>query len=491
MGKPFQTVNSARPKRSAFDLSYSKIFTCDMGQMIPIMCDEMVPGDKFKVGNEIVIRMQPLVAPILHEINAYVHYFFVPTRLMWDGWEDFITGGVTGNDASTIPRWEEPANTLGSLWDFFGFPILVAPQGAYPLDFPRRAYNMVYNEYYRDQTLQAPIGLNNELILNRAWTKDYFTSALPWQQRGTAPSLPLTGSIPVYASHIGSVSGTDSAHISGALYITSLEDFEGQFQASLNNATTFNVADLRLAFQVQKWMERNARSGVRYTEFLKTHFGENPRDDRLQRPEYVGGSKSPVIISETLSTAETTVAPQGNMAGHGITASSQFCGSYHAKEFGYMIGILSVMPKPMYEQGINRQWLRRSKFDFFFPEFAQLSEQAIETAEIFACDTAFENQVIFGYQGAYDEMRYKPNMVCSQMRIGPSVAPVSNSFAYWHLARNFATAPELNESFIKCVPDKRIFAVPSEPGLIVSFGNLIKAIRPLPVSSEPGMIDHH
>ena len=249
----------------------------------------------------------------------------------------------------------------------------------------------------------------------------------------------------------------------------------GNNTVNLSSATTFNVSDLRLAFQVQKWLERNARGGARYVEFLRSHFGVSPRDDRLQRPEYIGGSKSPVIISEVLQTAGTGVTgqttPQGNMAGHGISVNQSHCASYYAQEFGVVIGLMSVMPRTAYQQGINRQWLRQTKYDFYFPEFANLSEQAIEGAEIYASATPADNISVFGYQGRYDEMRYKPNLVCGQLR---------DTYDYWYLGRQFTSKPLLNDSFIQCVPRKDVFAAQTEPALIVQFGNLIKAVRPLP-----------
>lgn len=496
MGKPFQSVDSNRPGRSVFDLSYSKLFTCDMGQLIPVLHDEMVPGDKFKIANEIVVRMQPLVAPILHEINVFVHYFFVPYRLLWDGWETFITGGVAGTDASVLPRSDlvsNPAMAKGTIWDYLGYPVGIFPGTANaPLEFPRLAYNKIFNDYYRDETLQPeiPIASDNTnqtthyTILQRNWEKDYFTSSLPWQQRGTAPSMPISGMTPLIDMLGGaadSVAGFDTSLPTNMIVNAGVLAANPVLGVDLSTATTFDVADLRLAFQIQRWLERNARAGIRYTEFLKAHFGVSPRDDRLQRPEYIGGSKSPLIVSEVLQTSESNTSPQGTMAGHGISASQSFCGEYHAQEFGIVMGIMSIMPKPMYSQGFNRQWLRRSKYDFYFPEFANLSEQAIERMEIYADATPSNNITTFGYQGRYDEMRYKPNLVCSDMR---------DIFDYWHLGREFGSAPSLNASFISCVPDKRIFAVPTDPGFIVSHGNIVKAIRPIPVSSEPGLIDH-
>lgn len=263
-------------------------------------------------------------------------------------------------------------------------------------------------------------------------------------------------------------------------YLTNAKAFFNDNTVDLSVASTFDIADLRLAFQIQKWMERNARAGVRYTEFLKSHFGISPRDERLDRPEYIGGSKVPIIISEVLQTSSTdATTPQGNLAGHGITVSDAYCGKYLAQEYGLIIGIMSVMPRSAYSQGINRQWLRRTKYDFYFPEFANLSEQAILKAEILAKDAdSTHNQDIFGYQGRYDEMRTKQSLVCGDMR---------STFDYWHLGRQFnaGSPPALNADFIKCVPRKDVFAVPSEPGLIVSFGNIIKAFRPLPYISNP------
>ena len=500
----FQNVGGLQPRRSVFDLSYVKTLTCDMGQLIPIMCDEVVPGDIFKIGNEAVVRFQPLVAPVLHEVNMYVHYFFVPYRLLWDDWETFITGGVDGDDATALPTWNPTNKAIGSLWDYIGFPTTITPTGRLPLDFPRRAYNFIYSEYYRDQTLQDTFDwtAGNESILNRCWEKDYFTSALPWQQRGTSPALPITGithavwssdfniSYPaVSGATLGNIQAFDSTHYPGTTN-SKLALEQGKITKTnldnntidLSTASTVDIADLRLAVQLQKWMERNARAGVRYTEFLRAHFGVAPRDERLDRPEYIGGTKSPIIFSEVLQTSSTdATTPQGNLAGHGITVSASQCGQYRATEYGLIMGLMSIMPRTMYQQGVNRQWLRQTRFDFFFPEFSQLSEQAVERVEVYASAVEAENKTIFGYQGRYNEMRYKPSMVCGQMR---------DTFDYWHLGRIFTSAPALNETFVVCNPSKRIFAVDTEPGLIVSFGNKITAIRPMPITPEPGLMDH-
>ncbi len=522
--KLFQNTGALSPGKSVFDLSYTKTLTGDMGKLYPIMADEVVPGDFWKFGNQSLIRFQPLVAPVMHEMNVYVHYFFVPYRLLWNNdintilsadedtkediealgsWESFITGGENGDSTDVQPTWEPSSgkNAKGTLWDYLGLPTGVDPDGAYPVDYPRRAYNLIFNEYYRDENLQqTETLLTNEDILIRNWEKDYLTSSLPFQQRGTSPALPIQGFANAEFSNVTG-NATVGGYSNSFRFLTASpnDDFNiyngtaqelANAEASLSNnvvdlsdGTAFDVNDIRVAFQIQRWMERNARAGARYTEFLKAHFGTAPRDDRMQRPEYLGGSKNPVIISEVLQTSETDTSPQGNLAGHGIALSDAYAGSYKAQEFGLIMGIMSVMPIPMYQQGINRQWLRQTRYDYYFPEFANLSEQAVLNAEVVATDVEAENEGIFGYQGRYDEMRVKQNMVCAEMR---------DTFDYWHLGRQFTpdTVQNLNESFIQCVPRKDIFAVPSEDGLIIQFQNIIKAFRPLPITAEPGLIDH-
>lgn len=499
MSSLFQSVGAARPPRSVFNLSYNKKLSCDMGQLIPVMCDEMVPGDVFEIGYEAIIRLQPLVAPILHQVDVFVHYFFGPTRLLWDGFEDFISGGVSGTDSSSLPRWEPTTYDAKSLWDYLGFPVDVDPDGAYPLDFPRIMYNRVYNEYYRDENLITEVSEDNEDILFRCWQKDYFTSALPWQQRGTAPTVGIGGVLDVagkdqdiqfYTEDSGTarkmrLQVTDSAIIhSPAVSVTSdARWYDPALEVDLSSSTPLDMTDFRLALAIQTWMERNARGGVRYVEFLRTHYGTAPRDDTLQRCAFIGGSRMPVIVSEVLQTSETGTTAQGNMSGHGLSIDRQRVCRYRANEFGYVMGIMSIMPKPTYSsQGINRQWLRETRYDFYSPEFANLSEQAILQAELYASGVDTENQAVFGYQGVFDEMRVKHDMAVADMR---------DTFDYWHLARQFATAPSLNAAFVTCdgtsATMKRIFAAADEDGFLVNFGNIIRAVRPLPFQAEPRM----
>lgn len=554
----FSSVLGNKVGRSVFDLSHVKRFTCDMGQLIPVYFDECVPGDTRKIGMQCVTRFQPLVAPILDSVDLTVHYFFVPTRLLMDreeDWNTFLTGGKDGKDESvTLPlysyRWADgsdgdsvPACPFSngvrlekySLWDYFGLPVVGFPteirDANNVLGFCQRAYNLVWNEYYRDENVVDKVHIENSTVLYRSWKKDYFTSALPWQQRGTAPALPLIGTVPVdnllgstfsfgnsssplqfvlangQTSHVNVnnipndvdndflLFGTGRSQ-SGSVRLDNVSGVLGSSASpsvNLGNAGAFDVATIRQAFQIQRWLELNARGGVRYTEFLRSHFGIAPKDEVLGRPEYIGGTKSSIVISEVLQTSRTVDAsqtdkgsPLGRLAGHGLGASSDYICTYTSKEFGYIIGLASWMPKPSYQQGVNRIFSRKTKFDFYFPEFAHLSEQAVRNGEVFATGTANDDE-IFGYQGAYNEMRYTPSINCADMR---------DTFSYWHLGRIFKNAPKLNAGFLTTNPAydggirKDIFASPKEPGLLVQFANIVKAIRPLPVYGTPGFVDH-
>nr|WNN13277.1 MAG: major capsid protein [Microvirus sp.] len=529
-----------------------------MGQLIPVYFDECVPGDTRKIGMQCVTRFQPLVAPILDSVDLTVHYFFVPTRLLMDkeeDWNTFLTGGKDGKDNSvTLPPYRlmfsdgrnvDPHNPFSngkpdgkySLADYFGIPVSsdTGPivNSMHINAFSQRCYNLVWNEFYRDENLVDEVSMDNNTILYRAWKKDYFTSALPWQQRGTAPALPLIGTVPVdnlvghtfflgnstypvqfqlangQSSHVNVNNSPADADNDFLLYgenrtqsgAVTLKSISGSFinaetytpSVNLANAGSFDVATIRQAFQVQRWLELNARGGVRYTEFLRSHFGISPKDEVLGRPQYIGGTKSSIVISEVLQTSRTEDdtqtqkgSPLGRLAGHGLGASSDYICTYTSKEFGYIIGIASWMPKPSYQQGVNRIFTRKTKFDFYFPEFAHLSEQAVTNGEVFATGTDKDSE-IFGYQGAYNEMRYTPSFNCADMR---------DTFSYWHLGRIFQNAPKLNAGFLTTNPAydggirKDIFASQNEPGLLVQFANIVKAIRPLPVYGTPGFVDH-
>lgn len=519
MTRAFSHTGRLKPGKTVFDLSYEVKTTCDMGYLIPMFREMCNPGSHYKFGNQIIVRFTPLVAPVLHEVNVAVHYFFVPYRILDQNWEDFISGGADGQNDYALPRWNPTNYAPGSLWDYFGFPtnLSVSPTNgvanSLPLAYLKRAYNLIWNEFYRDENLQAKVDINQDILLKRNWEKDYFTSSLPFQQRGIAPALPVSGT--TFAQFLGGIQKglkggtadfTDANYIrfnnsnpaATAITIPQYTDYQTtvpEIQRWFNNnvvdfshAATFDVSDLRLAFQLQKWQERNARGGVRYTELLRSHFGVSPRDDRLQRPEYCGGSKSPIIFSEVLQTSESGSTPQANMAGHGISVQDSYCGNYFAQEFGILIGLMSVMPRTNYQQGINRKFSQVTRFDFYWPEFSNLSEMAIKNREIFFSPNDEPwNDDIFGFQAIYDEYRYNPNLTTGHMRSGAS----GYSYDYWTLSRYFESRPFLNSDFVTCNPSKRIFAVQDEHGLIVSFANLVKGVLPMPIISEPGLIDHH
>ena len=564
--KPFNNIAGLHPGRSVFNRSSYKLFDCDIGQIIPIYCDNMVPGDKFKISNEIVIRATPMLAPILHEVNVYVHYFFVPKRLMWpkpqykkrDGtpilmphpdtssWEDFFTGGTDGKLTPVKPKWKNANRTVGSLYDYFGFPPNVDPAGAYPDIWPLRAYNMVWNENYRIQDYQDPVDLDNDVLKYRNWQRDYFTTALPELQRGTAPALPFTfdanvnflGQMTTFAGasnttgvlrfgnhveqwaapefggalrdvnvpdsppRLGVVKG-DNVNSQGnfpelnaqqnKVWMDAMRAWLNNNNVNVDNMATFDVNDLRLAFATQKYLERNMRAGGRYNEQIKAHFGISPRDERLQRPEYVGGTRAPIIVSEVLQTSQTTTdpqtgSPQGTLAGHGIAVNQNRACTYFAQEHGVIIGLMSLMPRPVYQQGIDRQWLGETRYDELLPEFVNLGEQGILNAEVYAKNDDPEyNKGLFGYQARYDEYRYAQNIICGNLRSGTPA-----KLDHWHMARYFRNPPALNSEFLTCNDDlKRIFAVTGQPGWVVMFGNRVRAVRPLPVVGTPGLIDHN
>ena len=528
-GEMFRRVPTLKPGRSVFDLSYSKKMSGKMGYLYPMMCDEVVPGDMFKIGADAVIRFAPMVAPVLHEIVLKADWFFVPYRILYntsadvDGntlWERFITGGQNGDDVTTrgdlyLLDMKNKTVTEGGLWDHLGIPpginLASATGDDAPLLFPGLAYQMIWNEYYRDPNLEDPKELSPAGLLADApcyyanWDADYFTRAFGDQQRGTMPALPVSGLTfaewhdadfaDVNASspspphfELAGAGGSDPVMRFGpSAYPNPVANAKAFFNANevdLSGATSVNIADLRLAVQLQKWMERNQRSGYRYTEFLQAHFGVAPRDDRLDRPEYIGGVRQNVIISEVLQTSETTEnSNQGTMAGHGICAGSHYVGKYHVKEYGLIMCIMSITPRPAYQQGINRQWLRQTRYDFYHPEFANLSEQAILNEEIYLGTVEATNTGTFGYQGRYDEMRVKHDMVAGAFR---------DSLDFWHLGRQFGSLPALNTSFGHTDPSTltRIFADTESDNIYVHWGNRLTAIRPLPLQSNPGLMDH-
>lgn len=587
-GIAFQNVAGLIPHKTRFDWFTSHKFDTGMGMLIPMFYQEMYPGETISISHQILVRGLPLINPLMHDIEIDTHYFFVATRTLDDtnsvpgggnpkgdplllngaqppidrfNFELFITGGHDGMDNQEYPRWI-PSEEKGeaehewvyrkvgapyqySLWDYFKLPILEhypSQQGWHssetPIDDLRRAYNYIFNTYYRDQTHQATVPWTNEHILLRNWRKDYFTSSLPFQQRGIAPAIPIDLSPKPYnidETTLNSlrtiIGGTNQANsniagqpvqgveypngnyfltslfshlnaTSGAPYNSHINTYADPEVTSYSNAnkstelflkgltrqiqgTSINVSDLREVVQLQKFLERNARAGARINEFTKAHWGVSMGDDRIGRPEYIGGTKQPLIISEVLQTSASNQieTPLGTMGGHSISADGEHVGSYHAVEWGWVIGIMSIMPKAAYHQGIKRNLLKKTNLSWYSPEFANLSEQDIIQAELYINNDSTDSRSI-GFQGVWDEYRTQESTVCGAFH---------NMLRSWHLTRHFDVAPNINEEFIQCNPNKmnQVFQVNNIPQLLCDVEHNFHMIRPMPEIAEPGLLDHH
>lgn len=508
----FNVFPVKKPKGNMFNLSHERKMSFNQGELIPCLVQDIIPGDKFKVSTEVMIRLAPLLAPIMHRMNVYVHFFFVPNRLTWSDWELFITGGPDGNSSPTFPLYEindvnKGNHAQGTLSDYMGLPSTPATvtQSLFFNGLPFRAYQMIYNEYYRDQNLTPAINvttgstyLASDFSLRyRCWEKDYFTSALPWSQRGGDVNLPLEGEIefiPDYKAVSRVLKNTgvaasdgDLAAISGDLVddtITQsrIENLEESTVYDLDNIN-LTINDLRQSVRLQEWLEKNARGGGRYVEQILSHFGVVSSDARLQRPEYLGGGKAPVVISEVLATADSGSADPGSLYGHGIAVANTNQFTKFFEEHGYVIGIISVLPRTCYQQGVERHFLKSDKFDYYFPEFANLGEQEIFNQEIYHDWTGAKVATdTWGYQSRYAEYKYKCDSVHGEFR---------SSLSYWHLGRIFSSAPNLNTSFVELNHTNagvhRIHVVTDTQydKIYCQLYNNVKAWRPMPKYGIP------
>jgi len=476
-------------KRTKHALSYYKLLTCDMGKLIPIGLTEALPGDTIQQSTSMLLRMSPMVAPVMHPVQIRVHHWFVPNRIIFDGWEDFITGGKDGLGSSE----PYPTNTApitpqqGTLLDYFGLPIgRQLPIGALSM-LPLRAYNLIYNEFYRDQDLCGEAAEENHLPANVAWEKDYFTTARPWSQKGPAITLPLGSSAPVIPSEAKGVPSFTADSWGGGphqlrMSAPNLFTHQGtpgpdnqpaywadpKLMADLSNATPADIIDVRRAFALQRYQEARAQYGSRYTEYLR-YIGVTPSDARLQRPEFLGGGKQTISFSEVLKTGavEDPSEPIGTMKGHGIAAMRSNRYRYFCEEHGYIMTLLSIRPKTIYTEGIPKTWSRRTKEDYFQKELELIGQQEIYNRELYAAGTSADNEV-FGYQDRYSDYRQSYSGVTGEFR---------NLLDYWHLARKFASLPVLNESFVACDPSKRIFAEQTQNSCWIQVQHKIHARR--------------
>lgn len=517
MKHTFSEVPKAEIQRSSFNRSHGYKTTFDAGKLIPIFVDEALPGDTFNVRMTGFARLATPIVPIMDNMYMDTQFFSVPMRLVWDNWQRMQGEQIDPGDSTdfTIPQMVSPAGgyAVGSLEDYFGLPTGVA--GISHSALFHRAYALVFNQWYRDQNLQDSLvvsrgdgpDLNTAYSIQRRGKRpDYFSSALPWPQKGAAVEIPLGSTAPIiglgtsFSGTAGSGNYIQVRDASGALksltsnaagsavYGASGAIGTSELVADLSGATAATINSLRQAFQIQKIFERDARGGTRYVEAIKARFGVTSPDARLQRPEFLGGGSSPVNISPIPQTAPSGTyanTPQGNLAAMGTAVLNNHGFTHSFTEHCILIGIVSVRADLTYQSGLNRMWSRKTRFDFFEPALAHLGEQSILNKEIFAQGNPTDEET-FGYQERYAEYRYYPSQITGLFR-----SQAATSLDVWHLSQDFATLPVLDAAFIQENPPvDRIIAVQTEPQFLFDSYFAMQCARPMPLYGVPGLIDH-
>jgi hypothetical protein len=519
----FAMVPKADIPRSSFQIQKTHKTTFDAGYLVPIYVDEVLPGDTFNLSMTAFTRLATPLYPTMDNLYLDSFFFFVPNRLIWNNWQKFMGQQDNPNDSISyvVPQQVSPASgyAVGSLQDYMGLPTVgqvgtgnTISHGA----FWTRAYNLIYNEWFRDENLQnsvvvdkgdGPDTVSNYTLLRRGKRKDYFTAALPWTQKGSPVTLPLGTSAPILSdgtppTFSGGSYSNSGIYANGAT-VLSINTTPGSpgvlsfgnntgLYADLSAATSATVNQLRQSFQIQKLLERDARGGTRYTEIIRSHFGVISPDARLQRPEYLGGGTTPITINPIAQTSGTnasgTSTPLGNLAamGTGLAHGHGFTQSF--VEHGVIIGLVNVRADMTYQQGLRKMWSRSTRYDFYFPAFAMLGEQAILNKEIYIDGSSADSNV-FGYQERWAEYRYNPSQISGLFK-----STSAGTIDGWHLAQKFTSLPTLNTTFIQENPPvSRIVAVGSSANgqqfLCDTFFN-IRAARPMPLYSVPGLIDH-
>lgn len=481
-------------KRNKYSLSHYHLTTMDMGLLIPVTWFEVLPGDTIQQATSALLRLAPMMAPIMHPIMVRIHHWFVPNRLLWDEFEDFITGGPDGTSVPSPPYLSGITSQSGTLINYLGAPSHTYSDLHRLSALPLRAYNLIWNEAYRDQDLHTEStvvldsGLDsttNRTVLRVCWEKDYFTTSRPWQQKGNEVTIPISGSIP-----IGGFGKVNSVHSSTPTYFREtlgLEEYDrhqqinpatadGQFHVrmtqtgfpsmyGITDQAGIDIDDLRLALGIQRYQEARARYGSRYVEYLR-YCGVRSSDARLQQPEYLGGGRQVLQVSEVIQTAEGT-NPVGTLRGHGIGAMRTNRYRRFFEEHGLVMTLMSVVPKSIYTQGANRKWFRRVKEDYYQRELAAIGEQEVFNKEVQVDHSQYSG--VFGYQARYDEYRNHPSYISGKFEDATD--------DHWHMGRVFASDVALNQTFIEANPTKRVFADQNDHSLHVMTNHSIQARR--------------